>query len=95
MKCGVFQLLHLFCLFVWLILAIGDEISATAAETSDSVTEDETITFELEHAFGESQEFTKRANVPIRQTKVLFHLKDNILTVDRKFVVLLAICETF
>ena len=66
MKCGIFQLLHLFCLFVWLILAIGDEISATAAETSDSVTEDETITFELEHAFGESQEFTKRANVVIR-----------------------------
>ena len=57
-------MLHLLCLLAWLMVALSDELS-DIAETPDSGVQRETLTFELEHAFGESEEFTKRADVVV------------------------------
>ena len=65
MNCGVFRLLHSVSLLIWFMVAISNQVSA-AVEATDSPAEPETLNFVLEHAFGESLDFTKRSTIAVK-----------------------------
>ena len=71
------MMLHLVCLlWVWVALAKSDETSTSSATVAgvngadksklENPAVEKTLTFEVEHAFGESESFTKRADIGIR-----------------------------